>query len=160
MTSHTLVSRVAEHAVVRGTVRVLMRDFPNLHHAPHSQHSTGAVTLENNEVLSAGNGSAQHGTEVGVEAIEAEVPPPFTEITLTRDTLEKYGASVLDFKGEALTFKATSAGIHQTLSQCVEVLGQREEAYKRRLEKEVERRRRAEERVQQLKAQMEECGAT
>ncbi|XP_018020850.1 ceramide transfer protein isoform X2 [Hyalella azteca] len=102
------------------------------------------------------NGSHDSGDVVTAEG-ELPVAP---EVTLTTDMLDKYGASVLDFKGEALTFKATTAGIQQTLAQCVEILSQREEAYKRRLEKEVERRKCAEERVQQYKAQVEECGVS
>ncbi|KAA0199999.1 hypothetical protein HAZT_HAZT001362, partial [Hyalella azteca] len=97
------------------------------------------------------NGSHDSGDVVTAEG-ELPVAP---EVTLTTDMLDKYGASVLDFKGEALTFKVPSLPcIQQTLAQCVEILSQREEAYKRRLEKEVERRKCAEERVQQYKAQI------
>lgn len=41
----------------------------------------------------------------------------------------------MDFKGEALTFKATTMGIIHTLTHCIELMAQREEAWKKRLEK-------------------------
>ncbi|XP_077988762.1 ceramide transfer protein-like [Glandiceps talaboti] len=51
----------------------------------------------------------------------------------------------VDFKGEAFTFKATTAGIIATLSHCIDLMRQREDQWQRRLEKEQERRKRAEE---------------
>ncbi|XP_062874055.1 ceramide transfer protein isoform X2 [Trichomycterus rosablanca] len=51
----------------------------------------------------------------------------------------------IDFKGEAITFKATTAGILSTLSHCIDIMVKREETWQRRLEKEMERRRRVEE---------------
>uniref|UniRef100_A0A8B9KKR2 Ceramide transfer protein n=1 Tax=Astyanax mexicanus TaxID=7994 RepID=A0A8B9KKR2_ASTMX len=50
----------------------------------------------------------------------------------------------IDFKGEAITFKATTAGILSTLSHCIEIMVKREERWQRRLDKEMERRRKAE----------------
>uniref|UniRef100_UPI003D9C8143 ceramide transfer protein isoform 2 n=1 Tax=Danio rerio TaxID=7955 RepID=UPI003D9C8143 len=50
----------------------------------------------------------------------------------------------IDFKGEAITFKATTAGILSTLSHCIDILVKREESWQKRLDKEIERRRRAE----------------
>ncbi|KAK7173572.1 hypothetical protein R3I93_003403 [Phoxinus phoxinus] len=50
----------------------------------------------------------------------------------------------IDFKGEAITFKATTAGILSTLSHCIDILVKQEESWQRRLDKEIERRRRAE----------------
>ncbi|XP_030647275.1 ceramide transfer protein isoform X2 [Chanos chanos] len=51
----------------------------------------------------------------------------------------------IDFKGEAITFKATTAGVLSTLSHCIELMVKREETWQKRLDKEMERRRRAEE---------------
>uniref|UniRef100_A0A8C4R7H7 Ceramide transfer protein n=1 Tax=Eptatretus burgeri TaxID=7764 RepID=A0A8C4R7H7_EPTBU len=51
----------------------------------------------------------------------------------------------IDFKGEAITFKATTAGILTTLSHCIELMNKREESWQKRLEKEQEKRRRVEE---------------
>lgn len=47
----------------------------------------------------------------------------------------EHGKHAVDFKGEAFTFKATTAGILATLGHCIELMGQREESWKRRLEK-------------------------
>nr|XP_002129577.1 collagen type IV alpha-3-binding protein [Ciona intestinalis] len=51
----------------------------------------------------------------------------------------------IDFKGEAITFKATTNGILNTLSHCVELINKREEVWQRRLDKERERRKKSEE---------------
>ena len=55
------------------------------------------------------------------------------------------GKNLCDFKGEAITFKATTAGILATLTHCIDLMQQREENWKRRLEKEVEKRKKLEE---------------
>uniref|UniRef100_A0A8C1XTS7 Ceramide transfer protein n=1 Tax=Cyprinus carpio TaxID=7962 RepID=A0A8C1XTS7_CYPCA len=46
------------------------------------------------------------------------------------------GSLGIDFKGEAITFKATTAGILSTLSHCIDILVKREESWQRRLDKE------------------------
>jgi len=51
----------------------------------------------------------------------------------------------MDFKGEAITFKATTAGILATLGHCIELMNQREEAWHQKLSKEVEKRRKIQE---------------
>lgn len=60
----------------------------------------------------------------------------------------------VDFKGEAITFKATSEGVLATLQHCVELMGQREDAWRRRWEKEVEKRRRIQDLYKTLKDQV------
>ena len=60
----------------------------------------------------------------------------------------------VDFKGEAITFKATSDGVLATLQHCVELMGQREDAWRRRWEKEVEKRRRLQDLYKILKEQI------
>ncbi|XP_052132271.1 ceramide transfer protein isoform X2 [Frankliniella occidentalis] len=57
----------------------------------------------------------------------------------------------VDFKGEAMTFKATTTGVLTTLEHCLEMVRQSEDLWKRRLEKEVERRRRLEESLRTLR---------
>uniref|UniRef100_A0A8C9S4B1 Ceramide transfer protein n=1 Tax=Scleropages formosus TaxID=113540 RepID=A0A8C9S4B1_SCLFO len=59
--------------------------------------------------------------------------------------LNSKGINGIDFKGEAITFKATTAGILATLSHCIELMVKREESWQKRLDKEMEKRRRAEE---------------
>ena len=41
----------------------------------------------------------------------------------------------IDFRGEAITFKATTAGVIQVLSHCIELMTKREEHWKVRLER-------------------------
>ena len=63
---------------------------------------------------------------------------------MTKDIKELLPMS-LDLKRDAITFKATTAGIIATLSHCIELMHQREDNWKRRLEKEMERRKKFEE---------------
>lgn len=42
------------------------------------------------------------------------------------------GINGIDFKGEAITFKATTAGILATLSHCIELMVKREESWQKR----------------------------
>ncbi len=53
----------------------------------------------------------------------------------------------VDFKGEAITFKATTAGIVATLGHCIDLMSQREEMWRRRLEREQAARRAAEDKA-------------
>ncbi|KAK0143869.1 Collagen type IV alpha-3-binding protein [Merluccius polli] len=46
------------------------------------------------------------------------------------------GLNGIDFKGEAITFKATTAGILSTLSHCIELMVKREDSWQKRLDKE------------------------
>lgn len=50
----------------------------------------------------------------------------------------------IDFKGEAITFKATTAGILSNLSHCIELMVKREDSWQKRLDKELDKRRRVE----------------
>lgn len=45
------------------------------------------------------------------------------------------GINGIDFKGEAITFKETTAGILATLSHCIELMVKREENWQKRLDK-------------------------
>lgn len=51
------------------------------------------------------------------------------------ESLATHASHSIDFRGEAITFKATTAGILETLSFCVDLLGQREELWRRRVQK-------------------------
>ncbi|XP_017306936.1 ceramide transfer protein isoform X1 [Ictalurus punctatus] len=55
------------------------------------------------------------------------------------------GPTGIDFKGEAITFKATTEGILSTMSHCIEIMVKHEENWQKRLDKEIEQRRRVEE---------------
>ncbi|XP_054630126.1 ceramide transfer protein-like isoform X3 [Dunckerocampus dactyliophorus] len=54
------------------------------------------------------------------------------------------GINGIDFKGEAITFKATTAGILSTMSHCIELMLKREDSWQKRMDKELEKRRRVE----------------
>lgn len=69
---------------------------------------------------------------------------------LNKATIEDHAAMALDFKGEAFTFKATTTGILHDLAHCIELMQQREEFWKKKLEKEVEKRKKVEEHYKEL----------
>ena len=60
-----------------------------------------------------------------------------------------------DFKGEALTFKATTSGVLETLAHCLELVSQREDGWRKRLERETERRKRIEDLYKHVKVEAE-----
>lgn len=89
-------------------------------------------------------------TAVGGEHKDKGLPPCCESAScpnciIGSDIAVQHGAHAIDFKGEAMTFKATTAGVLATLQHCLELLGQREDTWRRRLEREVERRRKVEE---------------
>uniref|UniRef100_A0A669BZB1 Ceramide transfer protein n=2 Tax=Oreochromis TaxID=8139 RepID=A0A669BZB1_ORENI len=51
-------------------------------------------------------------------------------------SLNPKGINGIDFKGEAITFKATTAGILATLSHCIDLMVKREDSWQKRLDKE------------------------
>jgi len=53
----------------------------------------------------------------------------------------------IDFRGEAITFKATTAGVIQVLSHCIDLMTKREEQWKRKLEREQEKIRKLKEQL-------------
>jgi collagen type IV alpha-3-binding protein len=55
--------------------------------------------------------------------------------------LGDHAAMAIDFKGEALTFKATTDGVIHNLSFCIELMQKREDIWKKKHEKELERRK-------------------
>lgn len=55
----------------------------------------------------------------------------------------------IDFRGEAITFKATTAGVIQVLSHCIDLMTKREEYWKRKVEREQEKVRKL---TEQLKS--------
>lgn len=65
------------------------------------------------------------------------------------------GLDPIDFKGEAITFRATTAGVLTTLTHCVDIIIQKDENLKRKLEAEIERRKKAEEQVKACKDELD-----
>ena len=54
--------------------------------------------------------------------------------------MDKATKKTIDFRGEAMTFKATTAGLLNTLSYCVEIMSKREDTWQRKLDKEHDKR--------------------
>ncbi|XP_066990902.1 ceramide transfer protein isoform X2 [Anabrus simplex] len=77
--------------------------------------------------------------------------PPSLDLPIPKETIFKHGGMAIDFKGEAMTFKATTAGVLATLQHCLELVSQREDMWRRRLEREAERRRKIEELYRQAR---------
>ncbi|KAL5004461.1 hypothetical protein ScPMuIL_017917 [Solemya velum] len=84
-----------------------------------------------------GDHSASHGGSHGNESFVGHSGD-------LASILQQHGGHSVDFKGEAFTFKATTAGIIATLSHCIELMSQREDAWRKKHEKEVERRKKYE----------------
>ncbi|XP_047674033.1 ceramide transfer protein isoform X2 [Tachysurus fulvidraco] len=55
------------------------------------------------------------------------------------------GCIGIDFKGEAITFKATTEGILSTMSHCIDIMVKREKTWQKQLDKEMQQRRKVEE---------------
>lgn len=60
----------------------------------------------------------------------------------------------IDFKGEALTFKATSEGVIATLQHCVDLVVQREDAWRKRWDKEMDKKKKLQDFCKRLKDQL------
>ncbi|EDW68748.1 ceramide transfer protein isoform X1 [Drosophila virilis] len=65
------------------------------------------------------------------------------------------GLKPIDFKGESITFRATTSGVLSTLQHCLEIIAENDESWKRKLEREIDRRRRAEEQNRKFKEEIE-----
>ena len=71
-------------------------------------------------------------------------------VPVTKELILQHGIHAVDFKGEAITFKATTAGILATMSHCIEVMTQREEQWRKKLERELTARKRLEEKLKSM----------
>lgn len=47
-------------------------------------------------------------------------------------------------KGESITFRATTSGVLTTLQHCLDIIKERDESWKKRMDREIERRRKSE----------------
>lgn len=57
----------------------------------------------------------------------------------------EHGVHAIDFKGEAITFKATTSAVLTTLQHCLDLFNQKEELWKKKIEREIEKRKKIEE---------------
>ncbi|CAF0840962.1 unnamed protein product [Rotaria sp. Silwood1] len=60
---------------------------------------------------------------------------------IDRLALNDHAAMAIDFKGEALTFKATTDGVIHNVAFCIELMQKREDIWRKKYEKELERRK-------------------
>lgn len=65
------------------------------------------------------------------------------------------GLKPIDFKGESITFRATTSGVLSTLQHCLEIIAENDESWKRKLEREIDKRRRTEEQNKKFKDEIE-----
>jgi collagen type IV alpha-3-binding protein len=54
------------------------------------------------------------------------------------------GLKMMDFKGENITFQTTTSAVITTLNHCIEIISQKEDNFKKKFEKEVEKRKKVE----------------
>ena len=67
------------------------------------------------------------------------------ESKFSDEMIAEQGAQAVDFRGEALTFKATTAGVLARLQDCLDLFVQSQDSWRKRLEREVEKRKKLEE---------------
>lgn len=66
-------------------------------------------------------------------------------VGLPDELLLEQSSHAVDFRGEALTFKATTAGVLARLQHCLDLFNQSQEGWRRRLEREKDKRKKVEE---------------
>lgn len=65
------------------------------------------------------------------------------------------GIKPIDFKSEAITFKATTAGLITNMQTCIDLMSQKDDALKRRLDKEIEKRMKLEDMLREINEELE-----
>lgn len=109
-----------------------------------------------------GNDALDHDADDEMDELSTTPKPTtFNQVVASHDHKRtasgsfESGAAVLsianakgvDFRGESITFKATTAGILATLQHCIDIMNKREDHWQRRLDKEIEKRKKAEDAV-------------
>ena len=94
--------------------------YQNNHH--HSQHN-----------ISSQSTTLPHHTTPHHTTPQSTTLPHHT--TTTVNMLRQHGAHAIDFKGQAMTFKTTTGGLLTTLSHCIDLMAQRDEAWKKKLDR-------------------------
>lgn len=60
-----------------------------------------------------------------------------------------------NFQGESITFRATTSGVLSTLQHCLEIIAENDEIWKKKLDREIEKRKKLEEQQRKTKEEME-----
>lgn len=63
---------------------------------------------------------------------------------------ENISSNGIDFRGEAITFKATTHGVIQVLEHCIDMMGKREEVWKKKVDREREKCRKLSEQLKEM----------
>lgn len=98
------------------------------------------------DVLAGEAAAAANSTEKGQQSGERNNQ----QLKAAKEAFQAQGLQPGDFKGESITFKATTAGIVATLGHCIDIMSQREDAWRKRLEKEINIRRTLEDKYRNL----------
>uniref|UniRef100_A0A1I8GA77 START domain-containing protein n=1 Tax=Macrostomum lignano TaxID=282301 RepID=A0A1I8GA77_9PLAT len=90
------------------------------------------------------------------EALAEAATPAETETGAANAALmRQHACHATEFRGEAVTFKATTAGIIHQMRSCVELMCQREDQWKKRLERQMDKRHHMEDLVRSLQQRIE-----
>lgn len=120
-------------------------DLPSIHqpssHPPSKTSGTSSTETPppNPAIQSLHHGSGHRRTPSSVSAAGSNFSSGGTPKHAAHQGAA--GQQAMDFKGEAITFKATTAGILATLGHCIELMSQREETWHQKLSKEVDKRK-------------------
>jgi len=112
-------------------------------HPPSKTNSTSSTDIPPNPVIQSLHQNGHRRTPSSVSAAGSNFSSGGTPKHGVSHTAA--GQQAMDFKGEAITFKATTAGILATLGHCIELMNQREEHWHQKLSKEVDKRKKIQE---------------
>lgn len=111
-----------------------------------AQQLMGGTTLALNGTTSS-DGHATGGLELGGDLRPIDFKVCFAVFLFLLQRVKGCKFSRGNFslvQGESITFRATTNGVLTTLQHCLDIINERDESWKKRIDKEVERRRRSE----------------
>lgn len=106
--------------------------------------ATASASIRDREVNANGFGS-DSDEETSVTDFSPAKGKRSDLLGLPDEMIMEHGSHAVDFRGEALTFKATTAGVLARLQHCMELFSQSQDGWRKRLEREVEKRKKLEE---------------
>ncbi|KAI9577698.1 hypothetical protein GQX74_010885 [Glossina fuscipes] len=115
------------------------------------------VSLQSTTISVASGGSlkrTQYNLNEKIDEIETFKKILFGQI----ETLQRYFdvcAETNKAPGESITFRATTTGVLNTLQHCLEIISERALTWKRKLEREIEKRKKLEEQIRKYKLEIE-----
>ncbi|XP_073242130.1 ceramide transfer protein-like isoform X2 [Porites lutea] len=123
-----------------------------------ANHKSQHADNHDNDIFGSNDGLDHDADDEMDELSTTPTPATFNQVICNRgnrratsDSFDNSAAKLsianakgVDFRGESITFKATTAGILATLQHCVDIMNKREDHWQRRLDKEIEKRKKAE----------------